>query len=531
MNFSFKSVLAGAALSAAFSAHAVERVGEWWVTMPGNVLKAMSSSERVCAERGLKQLDSNSAKAAASEFKRFSNEFLTTASEDVLAWASFFEAYSLDKARDRFKAIDLYSETIELYPDSLASCAALFFRARAEAANGHAQKALADYREITQREEFAAHPLCLVSHNAIASSELNLGRLDAARAEWEAVRAKKRELNRPEWDWASGCLSLLSALANPEGVIREKALSSAAPEKKREDLRAWRTWVWTEVMHCRAVPQAYFKVNLGGAKDVRSAQMAYLHKLSRKFVEIAGPVFRLTPGGDWEIDNIEFSMVNALEPKKSHAMVEKMAASLRKVQDKKIRSSRAKSFIEHLRDIGRSSEAKLLLDCIDDPIVRAWTAANIGWRTRDGEYIVEQMEIIEKSPDAAEVEKAKRSHARCCQEILRDYDAAIKLYESAPEPPRTLWYVAQCHRAAGRLQKAQMQLDEICSIFPDEAALAMLTKGDWYRDAGEKKQAIGCYRRILAHAEWKKSQAASQAHQRLEAFGIATGGAVVNEAH
>ena len=141
------------------------------------------------------------------------------------------------------------------------------------------------------------------------------------------------------------------------------------------------------------------------------------------------------------------------------------------------------------------------------------------------------MEIVEKSPDLAEVEKAKRSHARCCHEILRDYDAAIKLYESAPEPPRTLWYVAQCHRAAGRLQKAQMQLDEICGIFPDEAALAMLTKGDWYRDAGEKKQAIGCYRRILAHAEWKKSQAASQAHQRLEAFGIATGGAVVNEVH
>ena len=74
-------------------------------------------------------------------------------------------------------------------------------------------------------------------------------------------------------------------------------------------------------------------------------------------------------------------------------------------------------------------------------------------------------------------------------------------------------------------------MDEICGVFPNDAAQAMLTKGDWFRDAGDKKNAIGCYRRILSHAEWKKSSSASQAHQRLEAFGIATGGAVVNDVH
>jgi hypothetical protein len=59
----------------------------------------------------------------------------------------------------------------------------------------------------------------------------------------------------------------------------------------------------------------------------------------------------------------------------------------------------------------------------------------------------------------------------------------------------------------------------------------MLRKGDWYRDDGDVKRAIGCYRRILAHAEWKKTAAASQAHQRLEVYGIGTGGAVLNEVH
>ena len=107
------------------AAMAAERIGDWYVNVPAEVLKKMSMSERTCAERALKQLDGGSARAAANEWKRFNTEFITTAPEEALAWASFFQAYSLNKAKDSFKAIELYSETIELYPDSKASCASL----------------------------------------------------------------------------------------------------------------------------------------------------------------------------------------------------------------------------------------------------------------------------------------------------------------------------------------------------------------------------------------------------------------------
>ena len=221
----------------------------------------------------------------------------------------------------------------------------------------------------------------------------------------------------------------------------------------------------------------------------------------------------------------------ALVSKSADKIINNVGGEVRKVADKQLQSDRAVAFIRKLREMKRITEAKLFLDLIQDPVKRAWTGAEIGWTARDGNYIVECLKPIEAMPDPSVADSAKRNHAKCCQELLKDYDGAIKLYEEAPQPPATLWSVADCHRAAGRKPKAQAVLDEICSMFPNDAPNAMLRKGDWYRDDGDKKNAIGCYRRILAHAEWKKAGAASQAHQRLEAFGIGTGGAVLNDVH
>ena len=70
------------------AAMAAERIGDWYVNVPAEVLTKMSMSERTCAERALKQLDGGSARAAANEWKRFNTEFITTAPEEALAWAA-----------------------------------------------------------------------------------------------------------------------------------------------------------------------------------------------------------------------------------------------------------------------------------------------------------------------------------------------------------------------------------------------------------------------------------------------------------
>ena len=60
----------------------------------------------------------------------------------------------------------------------------------------------------------------------------------------------------------------------------------------------------------------------------------------------------------------------------------------------------------------------------------------------------------------------------------------------------------------------------------------MYDKGRYFEAAGNKEQAIACYRRLMTQPEWKQSSYASQAHQALERLGVQqTGGGVVSEVH
>lgn len=516
---------------AALSAGAADRIGDWWVAMPTEVFKSLGMSERTCAERAAKAFDERNYKTAANEWKRFESEFVASVSEEAAAWALFFNAYCLDRAKDKFKAMDLYADVMELYPDSPAACAALFFRAQAEADNGQDQKALASYQELLDNPAFATHPLAYAAHNRLAWSHLGNAKLKEAMSEWQAVVDLKPEANRNQWETARNYLSMVESLADP--LAKSVAVAGGEdvkPEKRCEDLRRWRAWVWDEVWWDRPVVKAYFQNRLGKAKDLRSAELDYLKKFASAFSKTAKPIFE-SCGRGWEMMMYDFDTVSALAPKNVGKVIDRVGGEVRKCADPETRSERAVQFIERLRRAEHTTEAKLFLDLIQDPVKRGRTGADIGWTAKDGKFVAQSLAPLEAMPDAEVSGDAKRNHARSCQELERDYDAAIKLYEDAPKPPETLWKIAECHRLAGRKPQAQATLDEICGVFPKDAAAAMLRKGDWFEADGDKKNAIACWRRILAHQDWKKADAASGAHQRLERYGIATGGAVLNEVH
>ncbi|MBO4448179.1 MAG: hypothetical protein J5807_01710 [Kiritimatiellae bacterium] len=527
-----RRAIAIAAAFAAFGASAVERVGDWWVNLPANVLKSMSESERTCAGRAARQFDAGSYRAAAEEWKRFQTEFLTTASEEAAAWASFFQALSLDKAKDRYKAIDLYSETLELYPESTASCAALYFRGRSYLDNGNTAKGYSDFRDIVENPDFNRHPLAYAAYNSLAWNALSEGKFSQALDYWRSLVALPHGANSQVWRNAKEKLDIVEALADPSGDLSKIASNEKKDfEARRKSLREWRERIWGAVVNDNAVVNAFYAKNLGKAKDVGEAKTEYLKKMSVAFSKVAGPVFAKCEGGSWEMLLIEYDTVAALSPKNAGKMVEKVSAAIRAEKSPERRGSRAARFIDRLVRDRKFADAKLFLDLIPNADARAWKAVDIGWKMRDGKYIVASLEPLEKSPDQEVVKKAKLNHANCSKQILGEWDVAIKTWEEYPSPPWTLWQIAECHRSAGRKAQAQGVLDEICGVFPADAAAAMLRKGDWYAADGDKKNAIACFRKILSHADWKKTGSASQAHQRLERYGIATGGAVLNEVH
>ena len=54
----------------------------------------------------------------------------------------------------------------------------------------------------------------------------------------------------------------------------------------------------------------------------------------------------------------------------------------------------------------------------------------------------------------------------------------------------------------------------------------VFTKAEYYRQDGQHKLAVALYRQILQR--FRKSPQSSLAHQRLEDYGIKTGGGVIN---
>lgn len=529
--------------SAAFTTAAVERIGEWKCAVPVEVYKTMSVAERTCVDRAMSLLNAaerqngtarmSTCRTAASEWHRFNSEFMTTAKEEPLAWASFFEAYSLAGAADRNKAQEVFAETLELYPDSSASAPALFFRARTWADNGQAAKAVGGWRELCDGEASANHPLALSAHMLLAKHALDSGRLSDAVAEWEAVKRFDRGVSPREWDDAAGSLGLAKAFSDLDGAWADSFADADAikdPARRLSDLRSWRKRIWDASLYGGCWRKAWFEPQKGSSKDAEAAVREYLRRFTQTFEKNAAPYYRAA-GAQWEFALTGYDMWSQLDEKKAAERAAKLAGFIRRNGDVKLRSERARDLFDRLKTARRFTEARTLLDLFPAGSERAY--ADLGLCEAEGRFedaVKVLEEVLEKVPDAAEADANRRRHASLCRRMGR-YDDAVRLYEAAPDPPSTLWAVADCHRSAGRKAKAQGVLDEICGVFPDEAANAMLRKGDWYRDDGDRKQAVGCYRRILSHADWKKSGAASQAHQRLEGLGVATGGGVVNEVH
>lgn len=507
---------------------AAERVGDWYVNIPSSVFAQMSSSERTCAERATSLFNQNSFKASAAEWKRFQTEFITTASEDVAAWAAFFYAFSLDKAKERFKAVEMFSEAIELYPDCFASSLALYFRGRSYIENGNSAKGIEDLVQFVSNPDSNTHPVAYAAYNTLAWDSLSKGKIEEAISYWTSVKELPMRGNPNIWRNVSWQLTLLRSLSNPVAEISAIANNTEVEfERRRVLLREWRRNMWNALTHPNTVVDAYFKKD-NKKVDLKVARKEYLKKMAVAFSKIASPIYKKCDGGDWELLIDEFDTVTELMPQNTSKAIERIVKAL---QETKSKSSRASSFITKLSNSGRNKEARLFLDFISEPERRAWKGVELGWKVRDGKFILENLDFLEKSADPEVVRKAKLDRARCCKEITRDYDTAIKIWNEYPNPPSTLWQIAEAQRLAGRKKIAQGVLDEICGVFPSDAPHAMLRKGDWYAADSDKKSAISCYRKILQHGDWKKSSAASQAHQRLERYGIATGGAVLNEVH
>lgn len=108
-------------------------------------------------------------------------------------------------------------------------------------------------------------------------------------------------------------------------------------------------------------------------------------------------------------------------------------------------------------------------------------------------------------------------------QLQKKYAEAINAYQSADRPPASLFQIAECYVAMGKIEQGVGQLREIENFFKNEAPEAALRIAYVYRKR-DNSQYIANLRGIMK--KYPASRQSNTAHEELERMGIKIGGGV-----
>jgi len=133
------------------------------------------------------------------------------------------------------------------------------------------------------------------------------------------------------------------------------------------------------------------------------------------------------------------------------------------------------------------------------------------------EKALAEIPALQKSPQYAGVELTW-AKAGLLQRLGR-YEEAIKEYRAANKQPDSTWAVADCLVALKNYPHAIKELNGLLSVGGATAARASLKAADVYKIAGDKGKEVSQLRAVLK--QFPKSNESSEAHNRLESYGVA----------
>ncbi len=499
------TAIAALALLLAGHCHARDR-WDWYLATAA--YQRLTAHERAEYRRAKELLSSAQYRAAAAVFDKFIAQFPES---DALPYMIFLRGYSLHQAKDRFTAIKSYNEVLDYFGDVIDSAApALYFLGTARLANGDERQGLAALKEMVEDEDYRQHPLAAGALRRLADNHLKNKEPAKAVRYWRQVHDDFTKSNRRE---ASEALSSLIRYAVDTGTY--------------DELMAW--WVVPE----RADKAAYRR---SVADRVWNSVWWYLHRQGSKyadkkqgFAEFFGTqkTWYEQAGVHWEFysRDLRFRARHRLDETAMRERVDEASRYVATLEDPETRDSRFGQLAEWLREAGQYDRARFVAGKIGQPAQSRFSQAAIlksEGRFKEAGTLYEEIEGM--GEDGA-VRRAKEARGHLYREQLGRYEEAIALYRELADPPRSLWWIADCYLRWKKLPDAIQSYTEIENSFPNEAAKAAWYRAYHYDRAGNKKMAIAAARRVLKM--YPESQESSSAHQLLEKHGIRTGGGVL----
>lgn len=471
-------------------------------------------------------------RAAAAEWEKFRVNFELDmdVSDAVNAYVLFMRAYSLQGARDRNTAIKLYQELIDFYAgETWITPAALFMIGQNKQSNGEIRPAKRFYEELVSSEAMRKHSLASRAYKNLGSFAWTDKKYAEAIDYWRKGSAEEyKNIARADYDEQRNLLRASIGVTCRWNELTD-FIFEGLDEKNikgrinaviacEDNFRNWGTRNWWN--------DWYFNPKFEKDAD-RKAEWTKHNQGFAKWHEGFKTLFA-QDGREWQFAMRSFAFRREYSLPEAKKLIPEISGILKASPDN-TKTARVREFGFALCDVKMYEEARTLLPLINGKVDQLWYTYEVDSREGKWDACVLTLEALMANADPEVVLKAKKTLAWVYKDRLRDYEKAIKLYLDISQPPGTLWDLYDCYRRSGQKKQAYATLGEI-TFFPDHAARSIWRQAEDHLADGEKDLAIGLYRRLLSQPEWKKTWESSQAHQRLESMGIATGGAVIDVA-
>jgi len=451
------------------------------------------------------------------------------------------QGFSRMKAHDRLEAVKLFKEVDDLYEDlTWVAFAARFWFAQTKLDMGETKAGLILMEALLDEEDAATHALMgTVLERAGWRRWKDLKETEAQELWRKGAAPVFRSNNRNSWQ---GCKKglLLAYTVRSEFPAFEESIFEGVREddhtRRADILRDNAHWMRNELNWGDSAINAYFrkKYPLDRKRDeeLKSFLKRFLVWLETKRGEF------VAAGREFEFDVLNVRLHYGFETDEQNlARIGKLTATLNGLQDAEKVSGRVRTIINLFYDRRKWDEALMMVDRIKDPLGAAWLRYEVcEYCARNGakgdwwERCVKALdEILGLKPDERGTLRAKYALARISRDRVGNPQRALKIILDIADPPTSLWELVTTYRVLGEKRKADSALEEIASMFPDQAPRAVWTLARFAEEDGDRKKAVALYRRLLSQPEWKKSGESSQAHQALERLGERTGGALTDK--
>ena len=517
---------------------------DWDWHLPGAVYKELDFTQRAQVDRASKlfqqAIDAEGRvkvtelvplyRNAAGEWRKVQVQGETEDGlEPLLAYAVFMQGYAKQQARDRNEAMKLYNEVLDIYPDQkFIAIPARYMLSNVKREIGDIKQADADLEAIVEDGGANGHVLYWRVISELASIRWGTMKVEEAVELWKKIEAAKGKAPDNLWQHAHNSITFV-AFAEGNFADYEASIFLGVPEvnKRRAPIVSESArWVCGG---CGGLA-GYLERKYPGDKKAGKRKEEII-KLRKQYISWLKSQKVWYDGLDdgW---SFAFAMLWAhLGYEKQEALVKRVMALEPLVRGAKPDQidGRARTLANTLLDFGQGDAARSAAAMIKDQKGRIHFQYEVECRL--GAWKQAHMYLTEYMKLAPDDKGAKYDLASLYRNHLGTPEKAIKLYMEIDEPPRTLWLLAETYRQVGKKNESYTTLTEIASVFPNDAPNAVFRMAGWKEQDGDKKMAIGLYRRILGHPQWKQLGVSSAAHQALERLGIATGGAMTNEVH